>query len=566
MKRPASVVYWLDEVPPLAVTLGNALQYVAVISINLIYPLLIFRAIQSPEALVADLISIAMIVVGLATFLQACRLGPIGTGYLCPSTLTAVYLTPSLLAVRTGGLPLLFGMTFFAGVLEALLSRALGRLRAILPVELSGLVIFMIAISAGVAGLRSLIGASAAPVTRGEWWVAGITLAAMVGFNVWGKGLVRMLCALIGLALGYAAAAAAGLFGAAQFATVQSLSWVALPGFGHLTWSFDITLTAAFAIAALAATMKAVGTITMCQRMNDAEWARPDMASNARGVLADGLGTMLAGALGSLGVNTSTPSVGLVSATGVTSRVVALGTGALFIALGLMPKLSGLLAAMPRAVMVAALLFSTCFILINGLQVMTSRLLDARRTLVIGLSIMAGIAVEVFSVIAESVPSMAKPIVGSSLVLAALIGLGLNLLFRIGIKSTVRLAVEPGAIDAHRIEQFFRAQGAAWGARPDVIARATFGVNQLVEAVAENCWRAGSMTVEASFDEFNLDVELTYHGELLEFPDRRPADQEIRDTDEGMRRLAGFMLRHNADRVQSDARDGQARVRFHFDH
>jgi len=33
-----------------------------------------------------------------------------------------------------------------------------------------------------------------------------------------------------------------------------------------------------------------------------------------------------------------------------------------------------------------------------------------------------------------------------------------------------------------------------------------------------------------------------------------------------MRRLAGFMLRHNADRIRSETQAGTASVHFHFDH
>jgi hypothetical protein len=41
---------------------------------------------------------------------------------------------------------------------------------------------------------------------------------------------------------------------------------------------------------------------------------------------------------------------------------------------------------------------------------------------------------------------------------------------------------------------------------------------------------------------------------------------EIRESDEGSRLLAGFMLRRNADRTRSEWKDGRARVLFHFDH
>jgi NCS2 family nucleobase:cation symporter-2 len=126
--------------------------------------------------------------------------------------------------------------------------------------------------------------------------------------------------------------------------------------------------------------------------------------------------------------------------------------------------------------------------------------------------------------------------------------------------------VDPDKVDAEKIEQFLRAQGAVWGARPDVIARAVFAASQLVEAVRESVWKSGSLSLQASFDEFRLDLRLSYQGDLLEFPDVRPTDEEIRETDEGMRRLAGFMLRHNADRIRSEAQAGTATVHFHFDH
>jgi NCS2 family nucleobase:cation symporter-2 len=439
-------------------------------------------------------------------------------------------------------------------------------LRAVFPVELSGVVIFMIGVSGSAAGLRSLLSSDAVPMSPAEWWVAAFTLAVMVGLNVWGKGLLRMLCALIGLAAGYAAAAFAGLLGAGQLGDFGNLAWVAVPGLGHLSWSFEWVMAVPFAIACLAAAMKALGTITVCQRMVDADWVRPDMRSATRGVLADGISTALSGLLNAVGTNTSTPSVGLASATGVASRRVGIAVGLLFLALGLLPKLTTLLALMPRSVMVSALLFSISFIIVNGLQVMTSRLLDARRTLVIGLALVAGAAVEIFPVIAAHAGATWRPIVGSSLVFATLVGLVLNLLFRIGVKQTVTFAVEPGRVDARQIDDFLRMHGGKWGARPDVVGRAAFAANQLVEAATENCWKGGPLSLQASFDEFNLDLRLSYRGEPLEFPERRPSEEEIRETDAGVRRLAGFMLRHNADRIRSEAQDGMATVHFHFDH
>jgi xanthine permease XanP len=564
-KKPANLIYGLEEAPPRPIVLLNAVQHVGLIAINFVYPLLIIRAVDAPVETASNLLAIGMVVLGLATFLQAQRLGPVGTGFMCPATFTATYFAPSLLAAKVGGLPLVFGMTIFAGILETAIAPLLNRLRAIFPPEISGLIIIMIGLSAGMSGLRWVLGASAAPVSITEWWVAGITLAIMAALNVWGPGILRMLCALIGLAVGYIAAGLMGLVGA-NLAAVNQAAWLGVPNLTHVSWSFDLALVLPFAIASVAAAMKAAGTITVCQRINDASWVRPDMRSVTSGVLADGLSTTLAGVAGAAGTNTATPSVGLSAATGVTSREIAFAVGAMFIVLGFLPKLTALFAVIPRSVILPALLFTVTFIIVNGLQILTSRLLDVRRTLVIGFALVAGVAIEAFPGIAEAAPAMVAPILGSSLVFSTIVALVLNLLFRIGVRKSASLSLEGGIVDHQKIEDFFAVQTAAWGARPDVANRATFGAIQLLDVVTQDFWTDGPLVLEASFDEFNLDVRVSYRGQAPAFPDQRPSNELIRASEEGAKLLAGFMLRRNADRVRAESKDGVARVHFHFDH
>jgi len=564
-KKPPTLVYGVDEYPPNAITISNAIQQVAVIAINLVYPIVIFRAANTSVEQSSNLLSVAMIVLAFGTFVQALRIGPLGSGYMCPSTFTATYFASSLLAARTGGLPLVFGMTSFAGAFEIVIAPILNRLRGFFPPEISGLVIFMIGWSAGIAGLRVLLGADAAPVDPTEWGVAAITLASMVIFNIWGSGLLRMICALLGLLVGYVAAGIMGVIDSAHLAPVLDAAWVGLPHF-HIALSFDVTLIAPFAIASTAAAMKAAGTITICQRINNANWVRPDLVSVTRGVLADGVSTAVAGIAGAVGTNTSTPGVGVAAASGVTSRIVAFAVGLIMLLLGFCPKLTAALAIMPRSIVVPALLFTVTFIIINGVQIMMSRLLDARRTLILGLAIVAGGAVEVFPSIARSAPTQLAPLFGSSLVFATVIALALNLVFRIGVSKTATFNIEREQIDPQKIEDFFLAQAATWGARPDVAKRAIFGIIQLVDAIADNCWEKGCLSITARFDEFNLDLTVSYKGRLLKFPMQRPSIDKIRDDEEGTRLLAGYLLRQNADRIRSEHKGDFSVVHFHFDH
>jgi xanthine permease XanP len=563
MRKPPSLVYGVDERPPRPVTVLSGFQHAALISVNLIYPVIIFRVAGVSPASVAALLSIGFLVLGIATFLQANSRA--GSGYMCPATFTATYLAPSILAAKAGGLPLVLGMTAFAGLVEGLVAPALHRLRAFVPVELSGLVILLIGFTAGLVAVRTMLGDMGHPPDADEWLAACIALAATVLLNIWGRGLARMVCALIGMAVGYVFAALTGVLTAEDFAAIAGASWLAFPALHIPSWSFDFGLAAAFAIAALAAAMKALGTLTVCQRTNDADWVRPDQARNFRGVVADSAGTILSAGLGGVGINTSTPSVGLASATGVASRTIAYATGAIFLGLALTPKIAAVLAVMPRPVMAATLLFSACFIVINGLQVVTSRLLDSRRTLVIGMGLLAGAAVEAVPAIAAGATEGTRAVLGSSLVFGTVVAFLLNLAFRLGVRQRVTLAIDPAAYDPAQVEGFLRKQGGMWGARADVVNRAIFGASQLVEAAIEHGQAEGGLELEASFDEFNLEIRLRYRGAALAFPLARPTIAQIQE-DDGARQLAGFLLRRNADRIRAEQNGAQAMVWFHFDH
>jgi NCS2 family nucleobase:cation symporter-2 len=92
----------------------------------------------------------------------------------------------------------------------------------------------------------------------------------------------------------------------------------------------------------MASCLKTVGDLTVAQKINDAEWVRPDMKNIGGGTLANGIGTALAGLFGTVGMNASSANIGVSGATGVTSRRIGFAIGGLFVVLAFMPKLSGL--------------------------------------------------------------------------------------------------------------------------------------------------------------------------------------------------------------------------------
>ena len=567
MKRPTGYAYWLDEAPPLGITLFSGLQHIGLVCAFLPIPLAIAREAGLADARVVDLISVSMLVLGVTAILQVLRRGPVGSGLLAPSCFSGAYLVPSLLAVKAGGLPLVLGMTMFGGAVEAGLSRVLRYLRPYLPPEIAGFVVMLVGVTVGGLGVRYVLGiAPGAPAGARELAVSTVTLGLMVGLNIWGRGAPRLFCALLGIVGGYVAAALLGVLPLTEFARMMDAPLLGIPTVGDVGWSFDVALIAPFAVGAMASCLKTVGDLTTCQRVNDADWVRPDLRGISRGALANGIGSALAGFLGTAGLNASTANIGLSGATGVTSRRIAYATGGIFIALAFMPKLSGLLAVMPRPVMGAALMFVAAFIIVSGLQIMASRLLDARRTFVIGLSFVIAIAVDISPAYFRALPASIQPLFGSSLAVGMLAAIALNLIFRIGARRVQNLVLPVGRVDPATLGQFMEANGALWGARRDVVERASFNLAQSIETIVDGGAPEGPLEIGASFDEFNLDVRVSYRGAPLELPDRRPSNEEIMASEEGGRKLAGFMLRRYADRVQATHRAGLSTILFHFDH
>ena len=396
--------------------------------------------------------------------------------------------------------------------------------------------------------------------------VAGLALAVMIGLNIWNKGQLRLFCILIGMIVGYVAAAAAGLLTLADFQSMLAQPIIAIPTLAHVSFAFDPELIIPFAVSGLAAAMGATAVITTYQRTTDADWVRPEMNSIRGGILGDGIAASVAGLLGTYGLTVSTANVGLVAATGVASRRIAFVIAALLTVISFVPAFVAVLAIMPPPVMAAAMLFTAVFIMISGVQIISTRVLDARRTLVIGMGMMAFFIVSIFPLVFSGVPHWLHPLVSSPLVLATLVALALNLVFRLGIRRKVTMTIDPAAADYQEIANFVERNAAIWGARRDVVTRVEFAVQQAAEAIVEHCQPNGPIAVEIGYDEFDIDVTMTYTGRPLELTGQLPTHDEILESEEGARRLAAFLIMQRSDKVKATAEDGTATLALHFRH
>jgi NCS2 family nucleobase:cation symporter-2 len=146
-----------------------------------------------------------MIALAVASVVRALPRGQVGSGYLAVPVFSAIYLGPSVLAARAGGLPAVFGMTIFAGAVQIVLSRFLHRLRPVFPPAVSGFIVCIVGIQLGLVGMEHALAVSDyhRPSFLPEGGVAVLTLATCLGLSVWGAGFIRLVCSLVGLITGF---------------------------------------------------------------------------------------------------------------------------------------------------------------------------------------------------------------------------------------------------------------------------------------------------------------------------------------------------------------------------
>ncbi len=429
------MIYGENDRPPWPVLLVMGVQHIILMSASLVLPVVLVNEIGGSFAEVQAVVALTMIACGVGTILQALRWKGIGSGFLCPNLCGPNFFVSAAAAAWLGGLPLMRGMTIAAGLVEAIFSRVVHRLRFLFPPEITGLVVLMVAVGMVPLTTSKFLGISYAgePIQNKALLIAILTLFIMVGVNIWGKGSLRLYSVLIGMSIGYGISVAAGLITPEQSHGVARAPWLAipwLPGMTHITFRWSLLPT--FIIVSICGALKTFGNLILCEKVNDEEWKEPDIKRIGGGLMADSITLTLSGLLGGMASDTSASNVSLGSASGATSRFIGIAAGAMFALLGFSPKLAAVLCVMPMPVMGAILVYVLSFMVLAGLQIIVGSNPDTGRTFVIGIALIFGLSVDSLPELYAGIAPWLNPLFESSLTLTTVLAVILNQLLRIG--------------------------------------------------------------------------------------------------------------------------------------
>ena len=572
-EKPRDMSYIAPDNPDRYTTLMAGATHAISALMLVIYTVIIGNEIGLSPSELRGFVSLEIVVMGLATLLQSLTTR-FSSGHLVVHIPSIVSMGAFTAAAIQFGLGAAAGGLILASLMVIVLARALPRLQTFFPPEVAGVLLVLLGLTLVEDGVRRFVGLEGGHIELSAVISALSTLFVIVLVSVWANARLRVFAVVLGVLAGLIAAVCTGIFGVSEMERVASQPLFALPFSEYTPPRPELVLGAAVPILLIQiiSALNTLGTGVAIDKLNDRKWRRADLPMIGRLVSCQGLGVLLNGLTGTPPVGTSSANLGLVAVTGVAARKVGSVAALLLIVLAFFPQVSSFLIQIPQPVVGAILVYTAGYMLVLGMGLILSRMLNSRRIFMVGLSITIGAALMLIPELREVVPEHLKPILLSPLMAGGFAAIGLNLLFRIGISEQAEIELS-GAYAAQQATRLLEDQGAIWGARRDVITRAGAALGEALEALQSAGMVDGPVTLRASFDEYKLTLALVYRGKAFALQAKQKMDLGALLDEEGdagmdaaMSRMSSHLIRHLADKVSSSERAGQAELVMQFNH
>ncbi|CAI4222764.1 unnamed protein product [Auanema sp. JU1783] len=182
-----------------------------------------------------------------------------------------------------------------------------------------------------------------------------------------------------------------------SISVIHESSWFAVPYPGKFgAPSFNGALFVAYLLSAMTSVFESVGDYHLAAKVSE-ERAPPSHAIN-RGIMAEGLGSMVSGLLGpGVGMTTHTENIGVIGVTRVASRWTMVIAGLFLIILGLCTKVGAILSTIPDPLVGGVLASSMAMVV--GVAVSSLQSVDmslSRNMGIFGFSMMFGMIVPTY--------------------------------------------------------------------------------------------------------------------------------------------------------------------------
>ncbi|AHD00150.1 uracil permease [Leisingera methylohalidivorans DSM 14336] len=311
------------------------------------------------------------------------------------------FIAPILYGVQTWGMAATTGGLAAAGLLYVALSFAIrafgaGFLHRLLPPVVVGPVIMVIGLSLAPVAVNmatGLAGGTQVMPRNTALLLAAAALGTTMLTAILGRGIMRVVPILAGVAAGYAAAL---ILGAAtgqsliDTAPLAAADWFAIPAF--VAPEFNPAAILFILPVAIAPAIEHFGDIMAISNVTRRDYMQKPGIQNT--MLGDGLATAAAGLLGGPPNTTYSEVTGAVTLTRAFNPAIMTWAAIFAIALSFMGKLSGALATIPMPVMGGIMILLFGMVTVVGLSVLAKlgeALSEARNMVIISTVLVIGL-------------------------------------------------------------------------------------------------------------------------------------------------------------------------------
>lgn len=387
--KPAlTFLYNLEDRLPIGRGLLYGMQHVIImLPPTALAPVLLAGGLHLSPSLTISIVAATLVAAGLATLLQGN--GAFGIGARLPVVQgTELYFLPPLIAIGlVSGTGSIAFCVMLGGLLVCLISFFYRHIEKLFPPVVVGTIITLIGVALIPIGINQFVGKDTPLYGTGNaFLVASVTFVCMLAFTVVLRGFLRSIAIVLAIVIGYVLSAVLGII---DFAPIREAAWFGLPhllplGFAIPSVTEIILIMLLFVVAAVETT----GYVSATSTLVGVEPSRKRISS---GLIADGIGSVVSGALGSTPMTAYAQNLGALSMTRVAARRISVFAGGLLILLGLVPKFGAVLGTIPTPVLggVALLLFGT--VAAVGVKTLRPTLHTERSTVIIAASLSLGV-------------------------------------------------------------------------------------------------------------------------------------------------------------------------------
>lgn len=441
MSQPSrsELLYGPQDRPRPLIALLAAIQHLLAIIVPIVTPgLLICQALGVSPRDTNLIVSMSLVISGIATFVQCRRFGPFGAGLLIVQGTSFNFVGPLIaggaLMVKNGTpveavMAAIFGVVMAGSFVEMGVSRVLPFVKRLITPLVTGIVVLMIGLTLIKVGLISMGGGFAAlgngTFANGEnLLLSGTVLATIVVLNRLPLRGLRSSAIVVALLLGYALAA---WLGRLNFSGMHEAAWVQIPMPLHFGLGFSWSLFVPLLVIYLVTSLEAIGDITATSKVSREPVEGPLWMQRIKGgVLVNGANSLLAGLFNTFPSSVFAQNNGVIQLTGIASRHVGLWIAAILVLLGLFPAVAGVIQAVPEPVLGGAAMVMFGAVAASGINILASVELDRRALLIIAVSLALGLGISQVPEFLAHMPAGLRAVLESGVATGGLCALLMN--------------------------------------------------------------------------------------------------------------------------------------------